>query len=86
MYMKNRSWVMGYLTIADFFFYEICFYLHNFLGSVLKNHAIYRNIVAFKKMFESQEFFLKNQASILRMKIFPPFRNKSTLQVMENIW
>ena len=51
LYMKNRSWVLGNLTILDFFFYEICFYLTNFLGSVIKNHAIYRNIVAFKNMF-----------------------------------
>lgn len=43
MYMKSRRWLLGYATIIDFFFYELCFYLCNFLGSVIINHPMYRN-------------------------------------------
>lgn len=82
LHMKNRSWVMGYLTMVDFFFYEICFYLSNFLGTPIKNHAIYRNILVFKKMFEAQEFFVEHQAEIEGRKIFPPFRSVETFRAM----
>ena len=51
MYMKSKRWVFGYATIMDFFFYELCFYLCNFLGSVIVNHPIYRNFNEFKKFF-----------------------------------
>ena len=81
--MKNRTWLMGYLTIADFFFYEICFYLVNFFGSIIENHMIYRNIKNFKNHFESQEFMRRQRDS---KKIFPPFKDKSTLQIIGNAW
>lgn len=51
MYMKTKGWLLGYATILDFFFYEICFYLTNFLGSIIINHPIYRNFNEFKKFF-----------------------------------
>ena len=37
-------------------------------------------------MFESQEFFINNESQITKLKIFPTFRSKATLQVMQNIW
>lgn len=29
-YKKNKKWVFDVLTIVDFFFYEVCFYIKNF--------------------------------------------------------
>lgn len=31
-FINKRGWLMGELTTADFFFYELCFYLTNFFG------------------------------------------------------
>jgi|688.fasta_scaffold263891_3 hypothetical protein len=54
LHMKTKGWLMGYLTIADFFFYELCFYVVNFLGSALKTSLIYRNFYNFLCTFENQ--------------------------------
>lgn len=78
MHMKNKGWIMSNLTIADFFFYEICFYIVNFLGSSLKNSLIYRNFENFVNMFESQDFFKANIDKIKNKKIFMPFKDKET--------
>ena len=74
LHVKSKKWLLGYATILDFFFYEICFYLCNFLGSIIINHPIYRSFYEFKIFFEKELLIAQNRGP--EKKIFAQFKNQ----------
>lgn len=61
MFMKNRGFICGYLTILDFFYYDKTFYA----ATMLKNSSFtmppeVELMRLYKKFFESTDFWKKN--------------------------
>lgn len=83
-HLKSQSWVMGDVSLVDFFFYEACFYIAGFLEPYIKNDPHLNGFNSFCKLFESLEFLKKGP--INRMKIFFPFKNQQMMEILVNAW
>lgn len=50
--IKSKKYILDHLTLADFVFYEICYYICGFYGEFIANHPLYKYLLEFKKTFE----------------------------------
>ena len=67
---KGKEYIQESLTLADFLFYEQCFYLAGFFGTHIPKASPFRLIMEFKDRFESLPFFEKNRAKIEEKCLF----------------
>jgi hypothetical protein len=73
--VKTKKFVLDTITLVDFIFYEICFYLCGFYEEYIKNHPYFKHVYEFKKNFEKLDFYIKNKDKIEQKFVFLEFNN-----------
>lgn len=59
LYIESGTYLIGYLTILDFMFYDECFYFTNIFAELGKKK--YPTFVIYKNFFEKTEFYNQNK-------------------------
>lgn len=59
MYSETGGYLFNHLTIADFLFYENCFYFSSFFSDVGRKKLPI--LFAYKNFFEKTDFYKKNK-------------------------
>ena len=82
----TKKWVFEYLSIVDFFFYDVCFYIINFFREIIEGDSFLNGIVTFVNLFESLDFFTKKEPEISSVKLFFPFSSEINEIKIKNAW
>lgn len=83
---KGSAFIVEEISIVDFLFYEICFYITGFFGNYIGNNLIYKFFKDFKARFESLPFFEKNRAQIEDVALFMAFGDEAVNTAIEETW
>ena len=82
----SKGFVGSNLSVIDFLFYEVCFYLHGFFYEILKRHVYFKNFFEFKKYFEKLPFFKKNLHKFEEKYVFFEFDDLEMNKNIEKYW
>jgi hypothetical protein len=70
---RGREYVLEHLTIADFVFYEQCFYICGFFQQYIPPTSAYAFFPLFMKRFEKLPFFNLHRHQIEQRSLFHQF-------------
>lgn len=70
IYSQTGNYLFDHLTIADFLFYENCFYFSCFFDDVCRKKMPI--MFAYKNFFERTDFYRKNKDQIEKFKFVIP--------------
>ena len=78
------GWVLGELTLIDFYFYETCFYVCGFFQSYIEADEDLKYFIDFCHKFEGLDFHRKVDAR--KTKLFLPFKNEVVREIVLSAW
>lgn len=74
------------MTVIDFVFYEICFYIDGFYKELIEKNSEYYGLIRFKNVFEKHEFFVKNKQKIQKNLLFFEFNAPALNSMVSKLW
>ncbi len=83
MYEASSQYLLGYLTLLDFFFYEKVFYGTNMLQ---KDDKFAELGIRYKKFFQSTDFYKKHAEALSKYKIFFPEMGYELNSIIKEMW
>ena len=84
--VKPQKTVLDALSIVDFVFYELCFYLNGFFGYYIPKEGEFRPYIEAKVAMEQLPFYKKNVNQILGKYLFHAFSSSEMNKVIQNNW
>ena len=84
--LKTKKYNFDYLTIIDFLFYEICYYIEGFYKDILPKESEFYGFIKFKTLFEKQDFYVKNKERLSQNQLFFEFTTPSLNLMVGKLW
>jgi hypothetical protein len=85
-FSKTKKCLFEYLTVIDFLFYEICFYVEGFYKDLIPKESEFYAFIKYKNLFEKQEFFLKNKNRLAENQLFFEFTIPTLNSMVGKLW
>ncbi len=83
---RGKEWVLEELSVVDFLFYEICFYICGFLEKLIDPSSPYALLPAYMHRFELLPFYGRHRQDIEQRPLFHQFASPEVNATIQLTW